>query len=184
MKKEENSVIIYGGKDKEWVQQFTKHVGALANDTTIKGKTSIDVFCLESQQPSVVNNFWRKVESLFVTTMHQQTNTVTQQVEKLLSYKNESGWAIVTKGSIVTSVGHGATVLKTVAEFDIWKGGVNTKGFEYAFREYHNTVASTVHHCSHLEIPNVAGKIPDFIECPDCHRTMEVYISYKCCHNG
>ncbi|CAJ2628056.1 unnamed protein product [Trifolium pratense] len=89
MKKEENSVIIYGGKDKEWVQQFTKHVGALANDTTIKGKTSIDVFCLESQQPCVVNNFWKKVESLFVTKMHEKNNTVTQQVEKLLSYKNE-----------------------------------------------------------------------------------------------
>ncbi|GAU39659.1 hypothetical protein TSUD_60260, partial [Trifolium subterraneum] len=182
--KEENSVIIYGGKDKEWVQQFTKHVGAVTNDTTIKGRTSIDVFCLESQQPCVVSNFWKKVESLFVTTMHEKTNTVTQQVEKLLSYKNESGWAIVTKGSIVTCVGHGATVLKTMAEFDKWKEVVITKGFEYAFRDYHNAVASTVHLCSHLEIPNVAGKIPDFIECPDCHCTMEVFVSYKCCHNG
>ncbi|KAK2401960.1 protein SIEVE ELEMENT OCCLUSION B [Trifolium repens] len=124
------------------------------------------------------------VESLFVTKMHEKTNTVTQQVEKLLSYKNETGWAIVTKGSIVTSVGHGTTFLKTVAEFDKWKDVVITKGFEFAFREHHQKVSSTVHLCSHLEIPNVAGKIPDFIECPDCNRTMQVFISYKCCHNG
>jgi hypothetical protein len=139
---------------------------------------------LESQQPNVVNNFWKKVESLFVTKMHEKTNTITQHVEKLLSYKNETGWAIVTKGSIVTSVGHGTTVLKTVSEFDKWKDVVITKGFEFAFREHHQKVSSTVHLCSHLVIPNVAGKIPDFIECPDCHRTMEVFISYKCCHNG
>ncbi|WJX12410.1 hypothetical protein P8452_02917 [Trifolium repens] len=183
--KEEKSVIIYGGKDKEWIQQFSKFAGAIANDATIKqSKTSIDLFCLESQQPNVVNNFWKKVEGLFVTKMHEKTNTVTQQVEKLLSYKNETGWAIVTKGSIVTSVGHGTTVLKTVAEFDKWKDVVITKGFEFAFREHHQKVASTVHLCSHLEIPNVAGKIPDFIECPDCNHTMEVFISYKCCHNG
>jgi hypothetical protein len=91
---------------------------------------------------------------------------------------------IVTKGSIVTSVGHGTTVLKTVAQFDKWKDVVITKGYEFSFREHHQKVASPVHLCSHLEIPNVAGKIPDFIECPDCHRTMEVFISYKCCHNG
>ncbi|KAI5397977.1 hypothetical protein KIW84_063694 [Lathyrus oleraceus] len=182
---EEKYVIIYGGKDKEWIQQFTKYAGILANDARIKQvKTSIDLFCLESQQPNVVNNFWKKVESLFVTKMHEKTNTVTQQVEKLLSYKNETGWAIVTKGSVVTSVGHGTTVLKTVAEFDKWKDVLINKGFEFAFREHHHKVASTVHLCSHLEIPNVAGKIPDFIECPDCHRTMEVFISYKCCHNG
>jgi hypothetical protein len=91
---------------------------------------------------------------------------------------------IVTKGSIVTSVGHGTTVLKTVAQFDKWKDVVITKGYEFSFREHHQKVASPVHLCSHLEIPNVAGKIPDFIQCPDCNRTMEVFISYKCCHNG
>ncbi|AES61017.1 putative sieve element occlusion [Medicago truncatula] len=183
--REDDIVIICGGKDKEWIQQFTKYFGALVNDATIKQtNTSIELICLESQQQNVVNTFWKKVESLFVTKMHEKTNSVTQQVEKLLSYKNESGWAIVTKGSIVIAVGHGTTVLKTFAEFGTWKGDVSTKGFEYSFREYHNTIASSVHICSHLEIPNVDGKIPDFIKCPDCHRTMEVYISYKCCHNG
>ncbi|RHN80316.1 putative sieve element occlusion [Medicago truncatula] len=183
--REDDIVIICGGKDKEWIQQFTKYFGALVNDATIKQtNTSIELICLESQQQNVVNTFWKKVESLFVTKMHEKTNSVTQQVEKLLSYKNESGWAIVTKGSIVIAVGHGTTVLKTFAEFGTWKGDVSTKGFEHSFREYHNTIASSVHICSHLEIPNVDGKIPDFIKCPDCHRTMEVYISYKCCHNG
>lgn len=183
--KEAKNVIIYGGKDKEWIQQFTKYATTLANDAIIKeANVSIELLSLESQQPNLINNFWKGVESLFVTKMHKTTNTITQQVEKLLSYKNETGWALLTKGHIVVFVGHGTTVLKTVAEFDKWKDLVTNKGFEIAFKEQHDKIASTVHICSHLEIPNIAGKIPDTIECPDCHQTMEVFISYKCCHNG
>jgi hypothetical protein len=156
------------------------------NDTNLKqAKTSIELLSLESQQPNVINKFWTKVESLFLTKMNNDTtDTVKQQVEKLLSYKNETGWAIVTKGSFVISVGHGTTVSKTVAEFDKWKDVAIRKGFEYSFNEHHKKVASTVHLCSHLEIHSVDGKIPDFVECPDCRRRMEVFITYKCCHNG
>ncbi|KAJ1409428.1 Sieve element occlusion, N-terminal [Sesbania bispinosa] len=183
--KEQKNVFIYGGKDKEWIQQFNKFATALANDAVIKEtKISIELFCLESQKPNVISNFWRGVESLFVTKMHETTNTALQQVERLLSYKNETGWALLIKGSIMVLVGHGTTILKTIAEFDKWKEVVIKKGFEITFKDQLDKVASTIHLCSHLEIPNVAGKIPDTIECPECHRTMEVFISYKCCHNG
>lgn len=183
---EEKFVIIYGGKDKAWIQEFTKFATALANDTNIKqAKTSIELLSLESQKPNVVNKFWTKVESLFLTKMNNNdtTDSVKQQVEKLLSYKNETGWAIVTKGSIVIAVGHGTTVSKTVSEFDKWKEVAIKKGFEHAFNEHHKKVAPSFHLCSHLEIHKVAGKIPDFVECPDCRRRMEVFITYKCCHD-
>ncbi|PNX82919.1 sieve element occlusion protein, partial [Trifolium pratense] len=85
-------------------------------------------------------------------------------------------------GSVVAYVGHGKTVLMTVKESGKWICEVSKKGFEDSFKEHHNKVAKTVRICSHLEIHNVAGKIPDFIECPDCNRTMEVFITYKCCH--
>jgi len=185
MKEEEKFVIIYGGKDKDWTQKFTKYALALANDTNIKqAKTSIELLDLESQQPNVVNNFWTKVESLFLTKMNNDTtDTVIQQVEKLLSYKNETGWAIVTKGSVVAYVGHGTIMLETVEEFNKWKDLAIKKGFENIFKDYIKKVASTFHKCSQLEIHNVDGKIPDFVECPDCHRRMEVFITYKCCHN-
>ncbi|MED6165066.1 hypothetical protein PIB30_096066 [Stylosanthes scabra] len=181
--KEGKHIFFYGGKDKEWIQQFNKQAGALANDSTLKeSKIQIELFCLEFEHPNVVNRFWTGIESLFVTKMNKQTNVVTKEVQKLLSYKTETGWTLITKGSTVVLSGHGNTVLKMVSEFDKWKETVVKSGFDVAVREQHEKVVKTEHRCSHLEIPNVAGKIPETIECPECHRSMEVFISYKCCH--
>lgn len=79
--------------------------------------------------------------------------------------------------------GHGTTILKTVAELEKWKEVVIKKGFEFSFKEYHASVVRTTHRCSHIEIPNVAGKIPETIKCPECPNTMEIFILCKCCHN-
>ncbi|XP_045808113.1 protein SIEVE ELEMENT OCCLUSION B-like [Trifolium pratense] len=180
---EEKCVIIYGGTSATWIEQFTEAAGKLASDTSIKQtNTTIELFSLAKENKNVVSKFWNKVESLFVTKMHDETNTITQQVEKLLSYKNEDGWAIVTQGSVVAFVGHGKTVLTTIKESGKWIGGVSKKGLQDSLKDYHNIVAKSVRICSHLEIHNAAGKVPDFIVCPDCNRTMEVFITYKCCH--
>lgn len=184
--KEEKNVITYGGKDKEWIQQFTKYANALANDVIIKeANISIELFCLESdQEPNIISNFWKGVESLLVT---KPSKIVSQQLENLLSYKNESGWALLTKGSTVVFVGHGTTILKTVAEFAKWKEEVVKKGFEIAFKEYYEKVSSINASSVYLnhETSVVAQKIPQtVIECPQCHRTMEVLISYQFSNNG
>ncbi|XP_028793452.1 protein SIEVE ELEMENT OCCLUSION B-like, partial [Neltuma alba] len=181
--KENKYIFFYGGKDKEWIQQFSKYGGALANDATIKeAKISLELFCVENESQSMISKFWGAVESLFVTKMNNTTNIVTQEVQKMLSYKNEMGWALLCKGTTVLVAGHGTTILKTVAEFDKWKELVVKKGFDLGFKEHHQKVVKTSHRCTFLEIPNVAGKIPDIIKCPECERTMNVFISYKCCH--
>ncbi|WJX18813.1 hypothetical protein P8452_08576 [Trifolium repens] len=177
-------IFYYGGHDKEWIQQFTKYATALSNDATIKeAKISIELFYVDKEDKNLVSRFWGGIESLFVTKIHKTTDVVTQEVQKLLSYKNETGWALLSKGPSVVLSGHGSTILKTVAEFDKWKDVVIKKGFEFAFTEYHTSVARVTHRCSHLEIPIVAGKLPETIKCPDCPSTMEIFISYKCCHN-
>ncbi|XP_027364603.1 protein SIEVE ELEMENT OCCLUSION B-like [Abrus precatorius] len=185
--KEKKYIFFYGGNDKEWIQQFTKYATALANDSVIKeAKISIELFCVEKEDKSLVRRFWSGIESLFVTKVHKTVDAVTQEVQKMLSYKNETGWALLSKGSSVVVSGHGNTILKTVAEFEKWREVVVKKGFEsfeLCFKEYHEKIVSTTHRCSHLEIPNVAGKLPETIKCPDCPRTMEISISYKCCHN-
>ncbi|KAK7278471.1 hypothetical protein RJT34_23500 [Clitoria ternatea] len=181
--KEQKYIFFYGGKDKEWIQQFNKFAGALANDVTLKDKKiSIELCCLDFEHQNIVSRFWSGVESLFVTKMHMKTNNVTKEVQKLLSYKNESGWAVLTKGSSVILSGHGNTILKIVQEFDKWKEQMVKNDLEISIREQYEKVVKITHRCSHLEIPNVAGKIPDTIECPECHRAMEVFIKYKCCH--
>ena len=70
-----------------------------------------------------------------------------------------------------------------MAEFEKWKEVVTKKSFELSFKEYHERIVRTTHRCSHLEIPNVAGKLPETIKCPECPRMMEIFVSYKCCHN-
>nr|KYP60820.1 hypothetical protein KK1_023234 [Cajanus cajan] len=178
-------IFFYGGNDREWIQQFTKYATALANDANIKGANiSIELFCVEKEDKSFVKRFWSGIESLFVTKVHRTVDAVTQEVQKMLSYKNETGWALLSKGPAVVLSGHGTTILKTVAEFEKWKEVVIKKGFEFTFKEYHDKIVTTTHRCSHLELPNVAGKLPETIKCPDCPRTMEIFISYKCCHNG
>ncbi|KAL2325101.1 hypothetical protein Fmac_024159 [Flemingia macrophylla] len=182
--KEQKYIFFYGGNDKEWIQQFTKYVTAIANDPVIKdAKISIELFCVEKEDKSFVKRFWSNIESLFVTKVHKTVDAVTQEVQKMLSYKNETGWALLSKGPAVVVSGHGTTILKTVAEFEKWKELVIKKGFEFSLKEYHEKIVSTTHRCSHLELPNVAGKLPETVKCPDCPRTMEIFISYKCCHN-
>ena len=139
---------------------------------------------MEKEDKSFLSRFWSGIESLFVTKAHKTVDAVTQEVQKMLSYKNETGWALLSKGSSVVVSGHGTTILKAVEEFEKWKEVVVKKGFEFSFKEYHERIVRTTHRCSHLEIPNVAGKLPETIKCPECPNPMEIFISYKCCHNG
>ncbi|XP_028782760.1 protein SIEVE ELEMENT OCCLUSION B [Neltuma alba] len=182
--KEEKYIFFYGGHDKDWVQQFTKYATAMANDALLKEKKiSIEIFHVEKEDKNIFSRFWSGIESLFVTKVHKtEDDDVTKEVQKMLSYKNETGWALLSKGSEVILTGHGTTVLKTVAEYEKWKELVKSKGFEGSFRDYHEKAVRLLHRCSHLEIPNVAGKLPERIRCPECPKTMEIFITYKCCH--
>lgn len=177
-------IFFYGGNDKEWIQQFTKFATTLASDTVIKAANiTIELFNVEQEDQSFVRRFWSGIESLFVTKAHRKVDAVTQEVQKMLSYKKETGWALLSKGSSVVVTGHGTTILKAVAEFEKWKDVVGKKGFEFSFKEYHEKIVKATHRCSHLEIPNVAGKLPEVIRCPECPNSMEIFISYKCCHS-
>ena len=45
--KEEKYIFFYGGKDKEWIQQFTTSANAFANDPVIKDtRVSIELLCV------------------------------------------------------------------------------------------------------------------------------------------
>ncbi|KAI4317948.1 hypothetical protein L6164_025769 [Bauhinia variegata] len=182
--REERYIFFYGGKDKDWIQQFTKHATAIANDASVKGlKITIELFNVENEPQNKVGRFWKGVESLFLTSVTTTTTTITQDVQKLLSYKNESGWSVLTKGSQVVVAGHGTSFLQTLVEFDKWKVNLPKLGFEVVVNDHHKHVVKATHRCSHLEVPQVAGKIPEIIKCPECDRPMEVFVSYKCCHD-
>ncbi|KAG6732706.1 hypothetical protein I3843_01G183600 [Carya illinoinensis] len=188
--KEEKYIFFYGGKDNEWIQQFTKRATALANDPVIKeARISIELLLVGKgskgeDNHSLLGHFWTAIESMFISKTQRKTeaDAVTLEIQKLLSYKNESGWAVLSKGSSVVLSSHGTTILKVLEEFDKWKELVREKGFELSFRDYHNQVLHTSHICCRIDIPNSSGKIPENMKCPDCPRIMETYISFKCCH--
>ena len=186
--KEEKYIFFYGGKDNDLIQQFTKKATALANDAFIKeSKINIELFCVGKtakggEDHGILGRFWSGIESLFFTKSHKEVDPVTQEIQKLLAYKNESGWAVLSKGSAVVTAGHGLAMLKVIEEFEQWKEVIKVKGFEVAFKEYHTKVTHSIRHCCRLDVPTVAGKVPDSMKCPECPRVMETYISYKCCH--
>ena len=130
----------------------------------------------------MLGQFWTGIESLFFTKAHKQVDPVTQEIQKLLSYQNESGCVVLSKGSTVVVAGHGLTIMKVVEEFEKWKEIVKKKGFAFVFKEYHNKAVQSARHCCRLDIPTVAGNVPETMKCPECPRTMEAFISYKCCH--
>jgi hypothetical protein len=188
--KEEKYIFFYGGKDNEWIQQFGKKAIALANHPVIKEtRISIELFCLGKGSKlgdddlGIQGRFWNKIESLFFSAKidrETEPDTVTQEIRKLLSFKNESGWAILSKGSRVV-VSDGTIILKVLDEFEKWKGYVRASRFETCFKEYHKLVEGDRPCCS-VDIPFTAEKIPKLMKCPHCPRVMENYVSFKCCH--
>ncbi|KAM0988720.1 hypothetical protein ACFX13_012866 [Malus domestica] len=186
--KEDKYIFFYGGKDNGWIQEFTKKATALANDPIFKeAKIHIELFCVGKgskgeDDHGILGKFWTGIESLFFTKVHRPADQVGQEVQKLLSYKNESGWAVLSKGHSVVLTGHGVSILRVVEDFDKWKDHVKERGFEFCFKSYHERVRTVSRPCCRLDIPGSTGKVPDTMKCPDCHRSMETFISYKCCH--
>ncbi|XP_059446689.1 protein SIEVE ELEMENT OCCLUSION B-like [Corylus avellana] len=190
--KDEKYIFFYGGKVQQWIQLLTTRQTAIANDAGIKeSRIRIESVCVGKGSKGegnldILARFWTGIESTFISKTHRKTeiDTMTLEIQKLLSYKNQSGWAVLTKGSNVVLSGQGTTMSKVVQEYEKWKGFVQHKGFELAIKEYHNKlVLNPVAHiyCS-IEISNTSGRILENMKCPDCSRIMETYISFKCCH--
>nr|POE76664.1 protein sieve element occlusion b [Quercus suber]POF26888.1 protein sieve element occlusion b [Quercus suber] len=99
----------------EWIQQFTKSANVLANDPVIKdARVSMELLCVGKSNKgeddhSILGHFWNRIDSFFFskTQRESEPDPVAHEIQKLLSYKNESGWAVLSKGSRVVVSGHG-----------------------------------------------------------------------------
>ncbi|KAL5542113.1 hypothetical protein UlMin_009823 [Ulmus minor] len=185
--KEDKYIFFYGGKDNEWLKQFTNKVASLANDPTIKGaRISIELFHVggKGSGHGVLGKFWNTVEGLFFTKAQEdkELDPVTQEIQKLLSYKNDKGWFVLSKGSTVVLAGHGFTILKVLEEFEGWKKHVGGKDLDVIIKDNHGKILVAGRQCCQIDVPIVAGKMPEMMKCPECPRSMETFVSYKCCH--
>lgn len=187
--KEKKFIFLYGGQDNEWIQKFPERVKVLVDQDLIKQKgISIQLVSVSESEGKVdLERFWTNIESWFISNAQGKTqiDVVAREIQKLLSYKNEKEWVVLTKGSSVVLVSSGKVILKVVEEFEKWKIKLNEKDFELAFKNYHDEFFKDEKQiCRHVKIPYNTGKIPETLECSHCQRIMDTYISYKCCHTG
>lgn len=114
------------------------------------------------------------------------TDSQTLQLLELYNrYKQQSGFAIVTRGSSVLVNTSLSDLCKVLSEHTQWITKKTTRdNFDTHFQEYYKKVI-VMPKCSHFSIPIMDGDIPECIKCPigDCGRDMEIIVTFKCCHD-
>nr|POF08376.1 hypothetical protein CFP56_74087 [Quercus suber] len=65
-----------------------------------------------------------------------ESDPLTQAVQKVLSYKTQSGWALLCKGFKLVNHGNGTTILQVLEDFDNWKQLVPEIGLVNSFKDY------------------------------------------------
>jgi len=124
----EEYTLLYGGKDKRWIEQFSHKVEAVAEDQLM-------------QEVNILINFsfvGRKSKDL-------KELGLDKEIQKLAgSFKNDSRWAvlIMTNDSKVISK-DGTTILQVLEAFEEWKVNVRERGFQICFEEFHDRLLQT-----------------------------------------
>ncbi|XP_010550173.1 PREDICTED: protein SIEVE ELEMENT OCCLUSION B [Tarenaya hassleriana] len=210
--KPETYIFLYGGEDMGWIERFTKAARATATDANIKlemayvGKRNHSHreqirrisetvkardLSYSWTDPAMMWFFWTRLESMLYSKIQlgkaDDHDDVMQGIKKILSYDKIGGWALLSKGEEIVMIAHGA-IDRTVSEYDrTWKTDVATKGYKQAIYDHYFDVIlrDTGKPCSHFDFHITArsGRIPDKMNCFECHRPMEKYLSFACCHD-
>lgn len=197
---------MYGGDDLDWIRKFTATARAMASAARIPlemvyvGKShkkesvrrAIATITVEKlsycwQDTTLMWFFWTRLESMLYSKIQlkkaDDQDPMMQQIKKLLSCDKDGSWALLCRGSKILTSGHGSTMVQTPADFDMWKGDIPSKGFDMSFKDYHDKLHVAANNCCRFEFPIAAGRIPEGMRCPECHRLMEKYIAFLCCHD-
>ncbi|GLT63343.1 hypothetical protein SLA2020_359160 [Shorea laevis] len=135
----EEYTFFCGGNDDRWIEQLSKKANVLAEDPITKeAYISIEFSCVGKIRKH--QHFWKSTETLNKT----QSKLGNPEIQKLLlSFENESRWAVLTKWSTRVVSDHGTTILKVLEAFEEWKVNVAERGFEICFKEYHDKFLQT-----------------------------------------
>ncbi|CAH1437735.1 unnamed protein product [Lactuca virosa] len=204
--REDKYIFLYGGDDMEWIRKFTNNARAMVVATRIplemayvgKSKkrenvrsaiTTIkqEILSYSWQDTTLIWFFWTRIESMLFSKLQLKSDDdqdpIMLQIKKLLSYDKDGSWALLCRGSQILTNGHGSTMLETLTYFDLWKEHVPTRGFDLSFTGYHDKLHVAAGYCCRFEFPITAGRIPEGMRCPECHRLMEKYTAFLCCHD-
>ncbi|GJS64545.1 sieve element occlusion B-like protein [Tanacetum coccineum] len=204
--RDDKYIFLYGGDDLDWIRKFTATARAMASAARIPlemvyvGKShkkesvrrAIATITVEKlshcwQDTTLMWFFWTRLESMLYSKIQlkkaDDQDPMMQQIKKLLSYDKDGSWALLCRGSKILTSGHGSTMVQTPADFDMWNGDIPSKGFDMSFKDYHDKLHVAANNCCRFEFPIAAGRIPEGMRCPECHRLMEKYIAFLCCHD-
>ena len=135
--KEEKHIFFYGSVNEKWKKRFNDKAYVLRKDPIIvDAKISVESFCWEKESDS--QTFWNYLQRFLSTMIDKRTESdpLTKVVQKVLSYKTESGWALLCKGFKLVSHGNGTTILQVLEEFNNWKQLVPEIGLVNSFKDY------------------------------------------------
>ncbi|CAI9272786.1 unnamed protein product [Lactuca saligna] len=204
--RDDKYIFLYGGDDIEWIRKFTSNARAMATAARIPlemayvGKSkkrenvrraiaaiNVEKLSYTWQDTILIWFFWARIESMLFSKIQlkrdDDQDLIMLQIKKLLSYDKDGSWALLCRGSQILTNGHGSTMLETLTGFDLWKEHVPTRGFDLSFRDYHDKLYVAAGYCCQFEFPITAGRIPEGMRCPECHRLMEKYTAFLCCHD-
>ncbi|KAK6930924.1 Sieve element occlusion, N-terminal [Dillenia turbinata] len=197
-------ICLYGGEDLDWIRKFTTNLDIVARAANIKtemlyvGKSnprervrknnaSIVVEKLSHVLPdlTLIWFFWVRLESMWHSKVQHgktvENDPIMQEIVTMLSFDgSDQGWAVISRGSAEMTKGKGETMLKSLIDFELWRGDVLQKGFVHALNDYIHGL-HTPHHCNRLILPGTTGSIPERVVCAECGRPMEKFIMYRCC---
>ncbi|KAL7590005.1 hypothetical protein Lser_V15G40719 [Lactuca serriola] len=200
--KEDKHIFLFGGDDIDWIRKFTSKTRAMATDSWIplemvyvgqkKEKESVrravDVIKIEklsdSWQQQTMRFFWTRLESMLYSKNQVKRadpeDPMMKQIMKLVSYDKE--WALLCRGSKILTSGNGTTIMEALDGFMNRDTSIESKGFDSSFTAYldRTHVPATV--CCLFEFP-AAGRVPNNVRCPECHRLMAKHIAFLCCHD-
>ncbi|KAJ0771808.1 putative sieve element occlusion [Helianthus annuus] len=201
-------ILLYATDNVDWIRKFTRNARAMATVARIPlemayvGKSkktetvhrAIAIINVEKlsycwQDITLVRYFWTRLESMLLSKIQlnrtDDQDITMKQIMKLLSYEKDGSWAMLCRGSHILTNGHGSSMMQTLADFDLWKEHIPSRGFDLSFKDYHDKLHITTHSCSRFEFPIAGGRLPERMRCSVCHRYMQVekYIAFLCCHD-
>ncbi|KAL3577848.1 hypothetical protein D5086_019352 [Populus alba] len=125
--------------------------------------------------------------------MTVENDVIMQEIMTMLSFDDsDQGWAVINRGPADMAKAKGGTILKSLTDFEIWKEGVQEKGFLPALNDYLHELHSPFH-CNRLILPEATGRssssivailkdgVQERVLCAECRRPMEKFIMYRCC---
>ncbi|KAI3799218.1 hypothetical protein L1987_34508 [Smallanthus sonchifolius] len=195
--REDKYIFLYGGDDIEWIRKFTSNARAMATSARIPLEMAyvgtyvgvskkrenvrreiatiiVEKFSYSWQDTTLFWFFWTRLESMLFSKIQLERaddqDTVMLQIKRLVSYDDDGSWALLCRGSQILTTGHGSSMLETLADFELWKEHIPKRGFDLSFKEYHDKLHVAANNRCRFEFSIEAGRIPEGIRCPECHR--------------